>query len=399
MTHPARPPRFVDTQASVFLDLLRGLAALLVLGEHWRNLLFVDYRQLPAHGKVFLLPYLLTAAGHQAVIIFFVLSGYLIGGSIFRSLRGNSWSWRVYMTHRLVRLWLVLLPGLLLGLLWDETGMALHRAPLLYGGINLNHMTMHPVGSVLSIKIFLGNLFFVQGWLVPLFGSDNALWSLPFEFWYYVLFPLGVLAVVRSSKNAMRIVYFALLVALAAVMNRGILVYMPVWLLGAALVGVPAPRIGNRLRWAAAFLYVPLVFFFGVAKQIPPTIADYALGVATFGLVWLLLSARSPVQPSARWVRASRALSRFSFTLYVVHTPFLFLLVSFGPHDARWLPTAPHVLAALAMLAATLAYAYAVAWATEFRTDKVRGFVERRLGLVKRPLPSPHEAVLAAPAE
>jgi peptidoglycan/LPS O-acetylase OafA/YrhL len=396
---PSPPVRFVDTQASALLDLMRGLAALLVLGEHWRNLLFVDYRQVSLHKKALLLPYLLTAAGHQAVIVFFVLSGYLIGGSVFRSLRSGTWSLGIYFTHRLVRLWLVLLPGLLLGLLWDETGMHLGRAPLLYGGINLNHMTAHAVASAISVKIFCGNLLFLEGWRVPLLGSNDALWSLTFEFWYYVMFPLGVLAVVRSTKAGARVACIVVLIAVVAVMQRGILLYMPIWLLGAALVAMPAVTLGKRHRWVVSILYFALVLWLGVAKQILPTVADYLLGVATLVLIWVLLSARSRADPSERWVRGARGLSRFSFTLYVVHTPLLFFLVSFGPRDARWVPTLPHVVAALAMLAATLVYAYAVAWATEFRMDTVRGFVERRLGLVQRPSPTPHEMVLGAHAE
>ncbi|WP_162173483.1 hypothetical protein [Pseudacidobacterium ailaaui] len=45
------PPsiRFGQTQASVLLDLLRALAALLVCLEHWRNLFYVDYGQIASH--------------------------------------------------------------------------------------------------------------------------------------------------------------------------------------------------------------------------------------------------------------------------------------------------------------------------------------------------------------
>jgi peptidoglycan/LPS O-acetylase OafA/YrhL len=393
---PGPPLRFVDTHASVLLDLLRGLAALLVLGEHWRNLFFIDYRDVTAHRKALLLPYLLTTAGHQAVVIFFVLSGYLIGGSVLRSLRTGTWSWRLYMTHRLVRLWLVLIPGLLLCLLCDETAMGLHLAPLLYGGINLNHMTIYPIASVISFKIFLGNLFFVQGWGTPVLGTDNALWSLSLEFWYYVLFPLGVMVLARRSSVGMRVVCVAALAVLALLLNRGIFLYMPIWLLGVVLLFLPTPRIANGLRWVAAALYVPVVFYLAVGRNLPGLWADSLLGLVTLPFVWVLLSARSRADASLWWVRAARGLSRFSFTLYVVHVPFLFFMAALGPRDGRWAPTAPHVLVALGMLAATLAYAYAVAWATEFRTDTVRRFVERRLGLAKQPLPSPHETVLGA---
>ena len=73
------PVSFARTQASVGLDMVRGLAALVVLGGHWRNLLFVDFWQLTSGRSIMALPYLLTSAGHQAVVVFFVLSGYLVG--------------------------------------------------------------------------------------------------------------------------------------------------------------------------------------------------------------------------------------------------------------------------------------------------------------------------------
>ena len=94
--------RFGDTWASVILDLMRGLAAVIVLGDHWRNFFFVDFPEvnLPRR-KMFVLPYVLTAAGHQAAVIFFVLSGFFISGSVIRMLQSNSWTWRRYATHRL----------------------------------------------------------------------------------------------------------------------------------------------------------------------------------------------------------------------------------------------------------------------------------------------------------
>lgn len=41
--------RFVDSWASVHFDLLRGVAALLELLEHGRNLFFLDYSNLTVH--------------------------------------------------------------------------------------------------------------------------------------------------------------------------------------------------------------------------------------------------------------------------------------------------------------------------------------------------------------
>ena len=71
-----RPPRFTETHASVLLDLVRGLSALVVLLEHWHHLFFLDFSRLTNHRHALAIPYLLVSGGHQAVVIFFVLSGY-----------------------------------------------------------------------------------------------------------------------------------------------------------------------------------------------------------------------------------------------------------------------------------------------------------------------------------
>lgn len=71
--------------ASVHLDALRGIAAVGVCLNHVRDIFFRDYSQLSHHNPLLALAYLATGLGHQWVIIFFVLSGYLVGGSALRS--------------------------------------------------------------------------------------------------------------------------------------------------------------------------------------------------------------------------------------------------------------------------------------------------------------------------
>ncbi len=147
-TSPA-PANFSKSEASVLLDLIRGLAAVVVLIGHGRNILLVDYNDIPAHRQWFALPYLITRAGHQSVMVFFVLSGYLIGGSIFRSLNSNQWTWTGYLTHRMTRLYVVVVPGLLSCLLLDWIGMRSGGAPGLYDG-RLSSM----VPNVRRAKVF-----------------------------------------------------------------------------------------------------------------------------------------------------------------------------------------------------------------------------------------------------
>src|SRR5204863_1384009 len=63
--------------------------------------------------------YFLSGYGHTAVVVFFVLSGFLVGGTVIRSDRNGRWSWRGYVLQRGTRLYVVLIPALLLTLCWD----------------------------------------------------------------------------------------------------------------------------------------------------------------------------------------------------------------------------------------------------------------------------------------
>ena len=387
-----KPTRFVDSNASVLFDLLRGIAALLVFFEHGRNLFFVDYPNLTSHRFVLLIPYLLSGAGHQAVVVFFVLSGFFISGTVFRAVERNQWLWTDYLTRRFVRLWVVLLPALLLCLFWDKLGIHLGHAPALYRGQVSNHM-LGNVARLLSPSAFFGNLFFLQAILVPVFGSDGALWSLANEFWYYILFPLGFFALRSATPRWQRLLCGTLFLATALFVG-GMLYSFPIWLAGTLLLLVPPPRfsasVGRRARIVAACIY-PLVFFaLAKIRWLPGFTGDYVLTVATFVFLWILLSANGSAAPTALPVRASREMARFSYTLYAVHTPFLVFLVSLTAGDTRWIPTPAHIAAGAAIACVALGYAYGLASFTEFRTDAIRRYVERLLRLPDPPsaLPS-----------
>lgn len=376
---PSPALAFTETRASVLLDLVRGLAAVLVLLDHWRNMLFVDYPMLAQpHWMVAAIPYLLTSAGHQAVVVFFVLSGYLVGGSVFRSLDRGRWSWKDYLLHRFVRLWIVLLPGLLLCVAWDVLGLHLHRAPLLYDGAVSNHLTS-AVAPRLSPSIFFGNLFFVGGLHVPTLGSDGALWSLAFEFWYYLLFPLALLMLKRQTSWMSRGLLAAALVACGAVAGQGVLLSFPIWLLGALMARARLPRPGPLL--AQSILVGYSLIFFGTIKLhlLPGLWQDYGLGLATVALLHVILGKRERADAGRLRNRFARSLASFSFTLYVAHLPMLLLLTSLVAGDGRWQPGWHSLGRGAAVLAGIVAYSYGLAALTEFRTDAVRRALEKSL--------------------
>jgi peptidoglycan/LPS O-acetylase OafA/YrhL len=372
----SKPIPFSRTTASVHLDATRALAALLVCLGHWRNLLFVSYPQLhAAHRSLFAISYVLTDAGHQAVMIFFVLSGYLISGSIYRMMATGTWSWRRYLTHRVVRLWIVLIPALLLGALLDGAGLHLHAGPALYAGQVQNSLGTD-VAAHYTVSRFFACLFFLQGIVIHgSFGSNGPLWSLANEFWYYILFPLGLVACRRSFSGRVRIPSGLLFLLAAWFVGKGIMLEFPIWLLGSVIAALQVPRFSVGLRGVILAVY-PLVFFYlSKARWIPSVPSDYLLGIATFFFILCLLN-DTTAAPSTRWVGLSRVGARFSYTLYVVHFPLLLLLTSLLVGDSRWYPDPRHILLAVLPLVAVICYAYGVAWLTEFRTDQVRPWVE-----------------------
>src|ERR1700722_8142246 len=109
------------SDASVHLDAVRGLAALVVFLGHGQSLFLASGLHLAPDGKttaeastspitVAVVPPPASASmetvGHEAVMVFFVLSGYFVGGSALRAVRKGYLSWKKYLFQRLTRLWL-----------------------------------------------------------------------------------------------------------------------------------------------------------------------------------------------------------------------------------------------------------------------------------------------------
>src|ERR1700712_2797865 len=92
-----------------FLNTVRWMSAVLVMLGHAAAWSMAIGSSLPWPGKAARYIYDL---GGPAVIIFFVVSGYLVGGSALS--RGASLSWRDYSASRIARIYVVIVPALLL---------------------------------------------------------------------------------------------------------------------------------------------------------------------------------------------------------------------------------------------------------------------------------------------
>lgn len=355
------------------LDMLRGLCALGVVVSHLRSLLVVPYAEAHRHSVVDLILFTLGGLGHECVIAFFALSGFLVGGSTLAAMRAGRFSWADYGVARLSRLWTVLLPALALTALLDFAGSALGPAGAYQGAlaatIPSGPTPTEPANH--SLATFLGNLMFLQTIDTPVFGSNRPLWSLANEAWYYLAFPLLAFAFFHRAPLVRALCAAAGLLALGSMPVEMTLLGLP-WIAGALAADHPArPSLARALLGAAA-----TVAAVGAAHAWRTIVGDIILGCAI--AFWLRdLAAVRPI--GGLYAGAAQGLSDISYTLYAVHFPLLLMLWFWllAPEQSE---PGFAVLARMALLmAVALAYATAVWFLFERRTDAVRGWMRQRL--------------------
>jgi peptidoglycan/LPS O-acetylase OafA/YrhL len=377
-------PRNFGSTVSAHLDLIRGLAAWAVMWGHLRALFFVDFPQIQNPGVFLKIIYFLTGFGNEAVLVFFVLSGFLISTAIFSRQASGTWSWRDYAIDRSSRLYVVLLPGLFFGLLWDKLGGSVFASTGIYSQ-PLESFGSATVQTRLVIGTFLGNLFFVQTILCPTFGSNGPLWSLANEFWYYVLFPLALAAGIawklRSWRPAIAVTILAACVA--AFLGRPILAGFLIWLAGTALViaysKCPLP---SKSRSAVYFLFAVLVFSSCLTAARTGRLSllgsNLAVGIA-FALFLFGVLHMDFGTGSRSYGRVASELAGFSYSLYVLHFPLLLFFRAWIVPQQRWQPDPANLGRGALIGLATLGFAWLVAKFTEAKTRVARRWMRKTM--------------------
>ncbi|KQP18118.1 hypothetical protein ASF43_09755 [Pseudorhodoferax sp. Leaf267] len=303
---------------SVYLDLLRFLAALAVFVLHASFHRFTGGLPVLWRFSIF---------GNDAVMLFFVLSGFVIAYVSTRS----EHDFRDYAAARLSRLWSICIPALLLTALVDGIGMRL--APHLYEFALYEYS--QPVARMLASALFLNELWFYS--IQPF--SNTPYWSVGYEFWYYLLF--GVATYLTGRRRALAVALVAL------VMGPKIALLLPVWLAGvwayrtplaqrltagAALVlcvATLAAYLAYRLLDAEAWLDALTAHWFGPGLNEALGWSEHLLGKYLVGALVALhfVGARRVLrerQAVPAWLESPvRYLAGFTFALYLFHNPLL----------------------------------------------------------------------------
>jgi peptidoglycan/LPS O-acetylase OafA/YrhL len=359
---PFRRGRGLPPGFSAYLDLLRVLAAATVFLSHTAFQEFTGGLIAP-----------LQHLAHQAVIAFFVLSGYVIC-FVAHERETDPVSFSI---SRFCRIYSVAVPALALTIAAD--------AWLVHVGVAQDIRGYQLASPFKYTVLALG--FATQLWFLKEDAFSNIpWWSLCYEVWYYVLF--GVLFFARGS---IRLTFAAMVIA---IMGPKLWLLAPCWTAGAVVYllhrrQTVRPRAARVVfvvsLWLAAGLWIS-----GLDVRINDLAnalsggwmaahleySQFALGdLLVAGIVALnMWAAGSAAFVFGRVGTPIRVLAGMSFTLYLMHFPLLEVWTI-------WLRPAPPVL-----MACVLATVALFSLATERQNSRLRVPLRR---LASRLAPTP----------
>ncbi|QQX88677.1 acyltransferase [Cupriavidus necator] len=344
------------------LEAARGFAALYVLLHHLDPLAGTRLQPLLRFGQ-------------EAVIMFFLVSGFVIYLSYAKSKGGQTPG--EFMWRRALRIYPIFILALGLAVL----------ANAVKGDM-----------SCLTVQDLVGNLLMLQDiarvkggtWVAPL-CTNTPLWSLSYEWWFYVAFTGLFLGGSLSGHNSKRI-------AVAAIVIFGTLAYIALpaqpflfasyfclWWAGLELameyvetgsISLRGQRFSIALMLVGAALWALLAIRFVAAGRPLSTGAEPVLQIRHFatGIILVLavvLGRRFGTVPK-QFVMAFSRIAPISYGLYVSHQPVIILV-----HELD--------LPRIAEICISILCALACAYILElvFQPAVMRVFSE--MGLTKRP--------------
>lgn len=372
---------------NILFDLIRGVSALIVMFSHLRNTMFVDYSEsenrMSLITKVF---YFVTGLGHQAVMIFFVLSGFFVGGAVIN--KNRIFNFSDYLLARLNRLWVVLIPALIFTFGIDI--LVSYLSPEVIEGFYLEVLNSGPSSSYsLSINTFIANIFFLQTIYAPVYGSNGPLWSLANEFWYYILFPLMFIAVNNKSsyKFYIRIFSFFLLTGISVLIFDKLEGYF-IWLLGVLVFALYQNdvKIKNKLMQKLTVLLAVILFVTSIIISKKDFFADTYLmsndlfiGISFSFLIFAIKDSKFFLIENEYLSKLSIWLSNISFTLYVTHFPILMLVFALNFKNNMQELSFNSFFQFVIISIGLIIFSYCFWYLFEKNTDKVKRYIKQKI--------------------
>ena len=294
---------------------MRALSSLLVFLSH-----IIQIFWLPVLGLRNWIYSANNLLSESAVIVFFLLSGYLISMSIWKNVSGaGHFSVAEYAISRLARIYPPLLCSVIVALavflIINVTGLPGIRSPLKHSSdlyTTRDFLTLVP-REVLSALVMKSGMLAVNG----------PLWTLYIEVKLYIAAGAAAFLLKGDAPLLWRAVagagVFVILILFGILRQPEFTLYAIWWLLGAAffLSQLHAQR-GLVLSLVSAFLGAAILLL-----SVAPIAIEFLRVIILLGLSYLMFF---------RWTWSSvwlEEVAAFSYTLYLTHFPILILCYSF----------------------------------------------------------------------
>ncbi|MBP1650788.1 MAG: acyltransferase 3 [Bacteroidetes bacterium] len=302
------------------LEVCRGLAALYVVLHHSRELLPAPIRPLLLFGQ-------------EAVILFFLLSGFVI--HINYSTK-SEFDRKDFLWKRFVRIYPIFIVVMILSVGIDmATGGDAHTdlRSFVYNMVGLQDSQLQKPG--------IG---------YPTFGDNDPLWSLGYEVWFYLFY--AITGAARFNRNLLAVTVISVVAAgvFSFFPNKACLtlLYLPIWWLGAALAEATLSNsnapfwkgMGSLLLTLAAYVvasYPEIRASHGTIGLHPFIEIRHFMAAIGFAIVWIAAQ-RFVNADKFRWLEPLSFLAPISYGIYIVHVPLLRLVKHYmGSGALTWI--------------------------------------------------------------
>lgn len=345
----------------VELDALRGVAAVVVMLHHFFRLWTGTPHARWTERLFTATPLRLLVAGRASVVLFFLLSGFVLS---LPRLRGTERSYGPYLVKRVCRIYLPYLVALGLAVL----GCARWHGATEFGGwFSLTWYQPPTLRLVVQHVLFLGDYHNT--------AYNTAFWSLIQEMRISLVFPALFLLVRRLPLRWALVLSPALMVLTSVGQQKTTIPEQVLWTVnytGAFVYGILLARYKDALeqgltglskRGYALFAMASLLLFMipDRAGQMMPGLGAPAVDLVMMwggaGLILIALSHRAVLRVLRS--RALEKLGRCSYSVYLLHGTVLFTLVYLFGQKVGVLPLL------LPYFVITLACGWGMYWAVE----------------------------------
>jgi peptidoglycan/LPS O-acetylase OafA/YrhL len=333
-----------DGQRWQELDAIRGIAACIVVLWHFYQVLSPEHFPVWIRGTMECTPLYLFISGTESVMLFFLLSGFVLSLPFHRNPGGQTY--RSFLVKRIARIYFPYAVALLVAVLGNAY----------YHGLDINPWFAETWAGPVDLSTLLQHTFFLGNYDYSAFNT--AFWSLVYEMRISLIFPFLCLLVIRSGW--VRAIFLAIGIAVLSVLLRvaGVpgqttetVKYVSFFIIGILLAQF-APLIREVLSKAPQYLrsvgILSSALCYSLGHLFPGAVKDALILTGASGI--LVAGFSEPAITKMLLWPLFQFLGRISYSIYLLHGTILYLLVyAFYPRiPLPWLflPLVVGVLAA-----------------------------------------------------